>query len=314
MTEPAEPQYSLKVWHLAVAMALVVVHLVFAWLTRVPSITVGNDDALYLLLSQSVQSFQYLNAHIVGAPPHGQYPPGYPAFLAVWTGLFGGSLDTVLVAGMLMSATALVFVFDLARRLYGGGLALAVLAALAVNPALVHYAGRVASEPPFMLLLVLGFWVAMVLPEGRRRLFALGILAILAAMTRSVGICLVLALGLVWLLERRWKAVAVFGIAVALTVGTWLLWTSVAPGRIVPRSYAATVVKTANRASGQWLGALWDRGVTAVDVYGAHSVPSSLSVPTISGTSLDNLFWSAVIVLTLAASVIAFRKRLRLLP
>ncbi len=212
---PAPATTGLRPWHMALVAMLVVTHLVLAWLGRVPAITTGNDDALYTLLAQGLRSFHYADAHVLGSPAHAQYPPGYPAMLALWTSVAGSSLDAVLAFGMLCSALAILFAFDLTRRLVGIVPALAALACLAVNPALLNYAGRVASEAPFMMLVTATAWAMVAVPEGPRRFVLVALLAILASMTRTIGVSLLGAVFLVWVMERRYRVAGAFGMLAA---------------------------------------------------------------------------------------------------
>src|SRR5262245_59531221 len=81
---------------LVVAATMVMLHLVLAWLRRAPSLTTMNDDAYYILLARALRAFEYRELFIVGSPIHAQYPPAYPAVLALISALFGERYDLFL--------------------------------------------------------------------------------------------------------------------------------------------------------------------------------------------------------------------------
>jgi 4-amino-4-deoxy-L-arabinose transferase-like glycosyltransferase len=223
-------------WGLAALLLLL--HAALAWAVRVPSITTGNDDAVYLLLARALREGGYHDAYYVGAPIHSQYPPLFPALLAVIGAAVGERLGVMVAANILLSAGGLALTFAAARRLAPWP-ALAALACLAVNPTLVDAAATISSEPLLTFLAALALWLlARQRPSSGARAGA-GAAAIGGALARSAGVPLVAAVGLHWLLERRWRDALLLGVAAALTVGAWLAWTVVAPGKVVGRSYIA---------------------------------------------------------------------------
>ena len=109
----------------------------------------GNDDATYLLLARSLRQFSYRDIHIFGAPVHSQYPPAYPALLALTGGGLGLDLTWPSLTSVALSTIALALIFDLARRVMPIGFALVLLTLLAINAPLLSYAGAVRSEIPY---------------------------------------------------------------------------------------------------------------------------------------------------------------------
>ena len=59
-----------------VAITLVAVHAIAAWLARQPAILTA-DDARYIVLAQWLRNLSYQNLHDVTLPAHGLYPPVY---------------------------------------------------------------------------------------------------------------------------------------------------------------------------------------------------------------------------------------------
>ncbi|HEY9384235.1 MAG TPA: hypothetical protein VIP80_12055 [Gemmatimonadales bacterium] len=221
-----------------VAAVLLAMHAALAWSLRAPSITAGADDAVYLMLARGLRHLSYHNSWIIGAPPQAQYPPFYPGVLALAGTVFGSGLDVALGLNVLCSTAALATGFALVRR-WSEPLALFGLAAAAVNPWLVLLAGLVASEPLFLFLVMQTlWWAARPAPSARTRAVAAS-MAIAATLTRIIGVVLVAALLVEWLLQRRLRTAAIFATVGGALIGAWFVWVLMAPRGLPGQSYIA---------------------------------------------------------------------------
>lgn len=296
-------------WYWLAAAALVFLHGTAAWLLRTPQVSpASNDEALYLLLARSLHSFRYLDSHVVGGSVHAFYPPGFPAILSVATAIFGNSLDVALAANILLSMLGLFLVFDLLRRITGPEVGLLALAALVLNTKLVDFASRLYSEPSYMGLSLAAIWTLSCVKSQGRRLAVAAALTILAALTRGIGLSLIAALILVWVVERRYRALGWYLLSVALTVGAWLTWTAMAPDKITERSYVA-VATTVGKVPSGLVGVAIHRFLAFFKQYLGRSFSSALDVPTVQGVILDNLVWILLIGGLALAGVYALWKR-----
>lgn len=312
------------VW--AMAAGLLALHAALAWYLRSPGIGTGNDDAVYVLLARSLRSWSYGDLFYVGVPTEAQYPPLYPSFLALLGGLFGERLTLFLAANVLLSVTGLALLFDVARR-RNPVVALLTLALAAINPLLLSLAGGLRSEPLCMALTGLSLWLLAHPAPNRQAEVLAGAAAIGAALSRSAAVTLIAGVGIFWLLRRRWGAVTLLGLASAVTVGSWLAWTVVAPRQLPGRSYVAdaafartaaadtagrkepaaeaerrptrpqteslpgpTPVRQTPPAGSGLLSLLALRLKTNLPAY-AVTLMATIGVPTVADTSLDNLFW-----------------------
>jgi 4-amino-4-deoxy-L-arabinose transferase-like glycosyltransferase len=279
----------------AVAIAAVVVHVLAAWLARPPGFLTGQDDAEYSILARSLRGGGYEELHRIDSPTHSTYPPGYPALLAVWGAVAGDDFDALVMLNVLLSASALLLLRrTLLRRGFDDVIATGSVAVLAVNPSLVALAGTVMSEPYYILLTIVCLWALADERPGARRLALACAAAFLAALTRSIGITLLGALALHWLLERRWKPLLALGAAGAVTVGAWLVWTVMAPEQFVGTSYVADLRTAVTETV--WSPGPLLRAPGHAAWYARVAFPWSLGVPTVPGTPIDN----AIVVLLLA--------------
>jgi len=263
----------------------------------------GGDDATYLLLSQSLRHGRYADAFLVGSPNHILYPPGYPAALAFWT-LFGKGFDWLLVLSVLASVAAVGLVYDMCRRRFTPGLSLALLCALAVSPALVEWAGRPNSEALFTGLSVAALWAAT--RDTPRSAWAAVILGIAAALTRSIGVVILPAIGLAFLLRKRLRVLTVFVVLGAGSVGTWQLHTLRSAGQGAAVSYATDLSAVAGPAQSR-VQSIAARTVANVRSY-AEGLPYLLALPTVPGTDLDDRFIAVLILVGIVLGLAALAR------
>lgn len=272
------------------ALALIVLHAILAWHLRAPSITTRIDDTTYILLARSLVNHGYQDLFLRGAPLHSQYPPGYPALLALLSTIFGERVSIFVIASIILSSLALGFFYLMARRRWPADISLLALALAAVNPSLVYTAGRIASEPLFMALTMLALLFLTMTPATGRTLALASVALVGASLTRSIGVTLVAATGLLWLIERRYKHVLALAAAGVLTIGAWLLWTVRAPQKFVGRSYIADFTRQGS-APDSPVRELAYRLMDNAKDYFAHSLPWIVPWPTIAGTVADNALW-----------------------
>ena len=310
-TEPAVPHArhrpSLS-WLAAIPIAL---HACIAWILRAPTLATGNDDAVYLLLARALRQGHYRELFYVGTPIHSQYPPGYPALLAILGAPADGEIGLLIAVNILLSCAALVLAFDVMRR-WSLPVALAGVAVLALNPSLIEAASRLQSEPLFMAAVLLALWALRPDAPEKYRWVAV-VAAIVAALTRSAGVAVVAGVVMYFLTTRAWRHALALTLAAALTLGPWLTWTIVAPQKVVGRSYIADVlvgipigegvgtrapqeVREMSRAD-QALAVVRSfalRVRNKAPRYISRGLPTELAIPTVEGTLADNLAWLIV--------------------
>lgn len=296
------------------ATLLLALHALLAWTLRVPGLTTGHDDAWYLSLARALRLGSYGELPIVGTPTHAMYPPLYPMLLA----LFGidrpGDIALGVALNIALSVLALGLAALLAARI-APRYAVAMLVVCAPNPLLLERASSISSEPLFMVATFLAL-LLLTVANARTRTLAWGGSAVIAAtLSRSIGVALLLAILIHWLVERRWRRVGALLVAGALTSGAWLLWTVRAPRLDAGRSYIADVmytrvaptVPTATSSGGSAvpvsatvapsaLRVLAKRVQRNVPAYIAREIPSAVAVPTIRDTAVDNALWAALLL------------------
>ncbi len=298
---------------IAMVSALLAIHVSLAWVSRPPGILLGQDDVEYIVLAQSLREGSYRDSFTIDSPVHGQYPPGYPALLALWGRPFGDRYDPLVALSVVFSAATVLLAFAAGRRVIGMPGALIAAAVLAVNPAMIEMAGRIRSEPAFTFTSLAALYALLRVSDaahgpGIRRWLALaGGLAIASLSIRIIGIALLAAVGLCWLIERRWRALATISAISAAPLVAWLLWTFHASGRFAGSSYVAE--SRLLLTGGAWRPALPARAFDSLRDYVTRAIPYHLGVPTIAGTPLDNILVFCLLAVLSIAGLVALRKR-----
>jgi 4-amino-4-deoxy-L-arabinose transferase-like glycosyltransferase len=312
--QPAAPNYfrtGAGQW--TIAAIFLGVFVVLAWLQRVPSLTTANDDATYVLLSRSLRDGGYNSIHLVGAPVHTKYPPVFPAVLAGVSAVAGESIDAFAAMNIALSVAALALIFAVARRLLPSAAALGALAMGASNSLLQRTTGTVMSEPAFLALIALTVWRLSRVPLTTRNIALACACATLAALTRTVGATLILAVITFLLLERRWRSAAVFGGLIALVFIAASLWLRSRAMPELAADYITDAITTPNRAAPNPVAVVVGRVVANAPQY-AGALLWGLSVPTIGGTMVDNLLWLAITAVGLTAGLFLLWRRWRIVP
>jgi hypothetical protein len=280
---------------------VLIAHGLLAWQLRGRGIFTGGDDAAYLVLARALRGLSYRELQFVGEPIAARFPPGYPALLAVTGALFGERMDVVGLLGIAFSLSGIGALFDVVRRRWSVNAALVSAALMAINPGLLATVAIPASEMVFTSLTLWTLWAAervdrLVGRDGLRAgvrrgrtMLAVG-LACLAALVRSAGVTMPLALICHWVWRRQWRAAAVALVISGVFVGGWLAWTTMAPRREVRMSYIDDVVRPAGKAP-SLTRVFADRLATNVPIYTTQVSLTQLSVPVTPRTMWDNVGW-----------------------
>jgi len=296
-------------WVFWVAGALLFLHAVLAWLLRTPTILTGQDDAAYYLLAQGLRDLRYVDLWIAKEPVHIQYPPGYPALLALLAVVGGDRYDLYLGFNTLCSVATLAIVFWAVARLWRPTVALACLAAVSFNPYFLLMPGELRPEATFAFLAAATLGLTLIENRGWRTAFLIGVSGVVGALFRVPGLALPVAVVLSWVRERKLKAAVILAAVSAGTAGAWFWWTLHAPEQFVGASYGADLAWGRYQDTGSLLPVLLSRIARNLLEYGAAIVPQTLMLPAIPGTPVDNLVIGGTAVVGLGAGMLVFWRR-----
>jgi hypothetical protein len=185
------------------------------------------DGAGYAVLGQAILTGQgYREIDRPDRPPHDHYPPGYPFALAALWRLTGRSAAAARGLSIACTVAATVAAWLWFRGLFAPRAALVLGLALACNWTWGRAGGEIQSEPLFLLLgqtaLLVEAWAVQTGGIGRG--IVLGLVLAACVLTRHVGICLALAVGVELLLQRRTATALVAGLTAMVLVAPWVAW------------------------------------------------------------------------------------------
>ena len=166
--------------------------------------------------------------------------PGYTAWMGLWYSLLGPDPDRVLLVQTLLGPVNVVLAWALARRLFGGRVALAAAAVVAVYPLAWQYEARLYSEAlatPLTLVILL---LALDRPQTRVTAAAIGAaLGLLVLIRPSSGYVAAAVLAAFWTAMRGRRALVASALAIgiaALVVAPWTYRNHRLTGSLVPVS------------------------------------------------------------------------------
>ena len=120
------------------------VHFVVGLLLYEPALFPGGDNADYMILGESLRTFEgYRDLHLPGSPVHTKYPPGYPVLLAVLGWIGGGQLFKL--ASLALTTATVWLTATWGRKVAGPLPAILAAGVLALNPVLLEYSHYVLS-------------------------------------------------------------------------------------------------------------------------------------------------------------------------
>lgn len=300
----------------AILGVLILTFLALGWMGRSVVEIASGDEFTYLALSHSLEDGSYREIYRASQPLHVQYPPGYPAWLLVVRNVSGERLDLIPAVNLALVSLTLLMVFGAARKLIGGWMALGMLLPLSLSAGLLWTGGSYYSEALFLFLSATTVVATLRADEsgaGWRYTSAAIVLALLAFLTRAIGLTLIVGVGLWLLSRRRRRELVALVVSAALVVGGWMAHTSRPPADVPIRSYGSDFLRGRTEAPPDLVTEVahrvWDNAL----MYSTQILPVELAMPTLSGTVLDNALWLALNALFLSVGLVVLWRRWRAL-
>lgn len=199
-------------WKLALG-GILFLHLLLAVLRFDAKVSIGGDDSWYIIAALDFWNGQAFPSW------HGAF---YPILISPFVAAFGIHVPILKIFSILFSLAAIALLGIAFRRYLPRYVWLFALLLTAAAPQMVALAGTTYSEPLFMLLQALAFFLFLPLCNLSSRIFSrqtlayllpLGLILFLLSLTRNVGYGAPIALILFLLIIKRdWrKALALLG-------------------------------------------------------------------------------------------------------
>ncbi len=189
------------------------------------------DDAYYIMLAQALADGQgYVDVNLPTPQIHKLFPPMLSVFLALpsW---FNLALDTKLIVFkvilILFGAIGLyVFTKLAAKEGHSSKTITYSIIISATSIALVGYTCRVASETTYLLFSVLALISLNIYQEKKRLsryLFISAVLLAICILTRSIGVLLLPAIVICWVIRQEFTKIFLLISLLILLLSPWLL-------------------------------------------------------------------------------------------
>jgi 4-amino-4-deoxy-L-arabinose transferase-like glycosyltransferase len=181
--------------------------------------------------------------------PTAMFPPGYIFFLVPLYRVFGPDYEVAELANVALATASAGLLYLLAWRLAGSGAARLSAAAFALFPGQVFFTSLVYSEVLFTFIMLGGLLLLVAARQrdaGWRWFLAFGVIAGAAALTRSVGLSMLLIAPVYLLLATRdWRSTAqrtaLMAIGAALLMTPWAVRNAITLGDPIVTSSAAGI-------------------------------------------------------------------------
>jgi 4-amino-4-deoxy-L-arabinose transferase-like glycosyltransferase len=175
--------------------------------------------------------------------PTAQWPPAYPAALAVLYKLFGQHILLAKGFNVALGAICIVLVYIIARRIFDRRVAALGALTLAAFPGQIYFSTLILTETLFATVFLLVILLALLWTVERDghwwQVLLLGALIGYAALVRAEGIFLALMVGLLWLFTvRPWRRLLLYApvlvAGVVLTLTPWTVRNAIQLHQFVP--------------------------------------------------------------------------------
>ncbi len=281
--------------HLVALAGVLLVGLGLGWHERLPEVEIGGDEATYVALSHSLEQGHYRDEFLSGTPPHAKYPPGNAVWLLLLRDIGGPDLDLVRFANLLLLAITALLTGDAVRRLASPWAGVGATAVIILSPGLLRVSGSVLSETPYIALVTLSAWACLRGDRAAdRRWEILGYAAALAAfLTRSIGFTALVAITLMYLVRRRWRAGALAGIGTVVAGAGWGAYIGWASQRTNGETYGRELITHLGRIS--LLTPTFVATALKKSYWYFKDLPANFVLPTVEGTPVDNIAWYLIL-------------------
>jgi 4-amino-4-deoxy-L-arabinose transferase-like glycosyltransferase len=267
---------------LAVALLALVVRLAYTFEVSDDMPLVGDAQTYHLLAGRLADGDGYVRPQgDLDGTPTAEFPPLFPALLAVVDVAGGDSIETQKLATSLLGTATVVLVGLAGRRVRGAAVGLVAAGLAALYPMLFQVDGALMAESLYALLIsafLLAVYRALDEPSAVNWIVT-GVLIGLAALTRTEGILLLPLVVVPEALRRggatkraRWGALGFGVLATVVVVTPWIARNAVTFDRFIPISNnSGTLMAGANcdrTYNGQYRGIWRFECVTDIDVAG----------------------------------------------
>ncbi|OPX17379.1 hypothetical protein BXT86_06800 [candidate division WOR-3 bacterium 4484_100] len=188
-----------------------------------PKLFTGGDNAVYVLLAQSITSGKgYRNIYLPDEPAHTQYPFGFPLLLCLPLLIFKNIIFLKFLI-VLLGLGAFFFFYRIVEYLFKENYEFIIPFYLFI-PIFIIYNHWLLSEIPFLFFSLGALYFMVRAEQEKKSLYIPGfILASYAFFIRSAGISLIIGIALYLIVKKRYQELIIFLIIFGVAFIPWQL-------------------------------------------------------------------------------------------
>lgn len=194
----------------------------------------NGDNFRYLNFATSI-----INGNGYSSPqtpehlPTNWFPPGYPTILALTMFVTGKNIVLFKILNGLFFLASILLLNNIMRRITDDAvLSFSVSLLLLLNSGLLRYSTILMSEMPYLFFSVVAFYCVLKIKDDinfwkSKYFYGVILTAVAAYYLRTIGIVLIGAIAMHWLIEKRWKMVAGFLAGFSVLYLPWIIRNSI---------------------------------------------------------------------------------------
>jgi hypothetical protein len=165
--------------------------------------------------------------------PTNWYPPGYSSLLAVTMVFFGENIPILKILNGILYLLSLILLYIIIEKSTKDSiLAFSIALLLTFNPGLLRFSTILMSEVPFLFFMMLTIYLVIRFDRDNlswKSIYFAGIIlsTITAYYFRTAGISLLISIGIHWLIQKKWKLVAIYLSGLFVLYLPWIIRNSI---------------------------------------------------------------------------------------
>jgi hypothetical protein len=197
-------------------------YLVLSVLLFDPKISSGGDNAVYMILTESMISGKgYRDIHLPEEPHHTLYPFGFPLLLVLPMLIFGRNVFIFKLLILLAGLGMMYFIYAIGRHLFKEKINIMLSFCLSI-PIFTVYNHWILTEIPYLCLSLGAVYFFLKASTDNRILYYISFfLATYATFIRTVGVALVISMVLILILKKQFKYAGILAVMFLLIFIPW---------------------------------------------------------------------------------------------
>ncbi|MGB3340507.1 MAG: glycosyltransferase family 39 protein [bacterium] len=203
-------------------LIILFVYLVLSAFLFDPKISPGGDNAVYMILAESMISGKgYRNLHLPDEPQHAFYPFGFPVILALPVLVFGRNVFILKIFIVLTGIGMVYFLSKITEHLFKDKAKMLLIFCISV-PIFIIYNHWIFTETPYLCISLAALYFFIKASSRKKSFYYISfVLATYAVFVRTVGIGLVIGMILILLIKKQFKYAVILALFFLLIFIPW---------------------------------------------------------------------------------------------